>query len=148
VDSSGGEDLLGDFGIEGVAARAGGLDVERDWVNLLGLSEQQLLVLSRVALARPEFAFLFRIDTTLRAAETMRALKARSITCVTFSDSDTLRDEHDCVLRLDGSGSWTMKWRIRRRLRCAAMATSKGTPCKYVGARSYVLVRIPRLDAR
>ena len=112
VDSSGGEDLLGDFGIEGVAARAGGLDVERDWVNLLGLSEQQLLVLSRVALARPEFAFLFRIDTTLRAAETiraLRALKARSITCVTFSDSDTLRDEHDCVLRLDGSGSWTMK---------------------------------------
>jgi len=39
----------------------------------------------------------------------LRALKARSITCVTFSDSDTLRDEHDCVLRLDGSGSWTMK---------------------------------------
>ena len=86
--------------------------MERDWVNLLGLSEQQLLVLSRVARARPEFAFLFRIDTTLRAAETiraLRALKARSITCVTFSDSDTLRDEHDCVLRLDGSGSWTMK---------------------------------------
>ena len=98
MESGGVEDVLRDFGIEGVAARAGGLDVERDWVNLLGLSEQQLLVLCRLALARPEFAFLYRIDTTLRAAETIRALRAlkagqspvsRSRTPIRFAMSTT-----------------------------------------------------------
>jgi len=108
------ETVVRELGLEDVRARADGLDVERDWDSLLGLGEQQLLVLARVALAKPEFAFLYRIDATVGTAETVRVLrkfKDLSISYVTFAESDALASEHDAVLELRDEGKWT--WSAR-----------------------------------
>jgi putative ATP-binding cassette transporter len=92
-------------------ACAGSLDQEHDWQKLVGLGEQQLVTLARVALARPAFAFLYRVDELLSAADMARVLHtltARSITYVTFSDSDALAAEHDVVLCLEAVGAWNL----------------------------------------
>jgi putative ATP-binding cassette transporter len=97
-----------DLGVEDVIARAGGLDTERDWANVLSLGEQKLVELARVALASPEIAFLYGIETTLgpaQATKALRALRARGIVYVTFSGSDALREEHERVLVLGGRGA-------------------------------------------
>ena len=39
----------------------------------------------------------------------LRAFRARSITYVTFSDSDALATEHDVVLRLEPGGAWNLR---------------------------------------
>jgi multidrug efflux system outer membrane protein len=91
-------------------------DIERSIVAP-GPGERQLLMLARVALARPEFAFLYRVDELLGAADmarVLRALTARAITYVTFSDSDTLAAEHDVVLRLEAGGAWHLSADSRR----------------------------------
>ena len=65
-----------------------------------------------MAITRPEFAFLYRIDATIGAAETARVLRilaARSVTYVTFAESDALASEHDAVLELKDEGKWTWK---------------------------------------
>jgi len=40
--------------------RAGGLDVEKDWDNILSLGEQQFLAFARLLLAAPRFVLLDR----------------------------------------------------------------------------------------
>jgi putative ATP-binding cassette transporter len=103
--------VLDDLGAAGVLAYAGSLDQEHDWQKVVGPGERQLLMLARVALAQPEFAFLYRVDELLRAADmalVLQALTARSITYVTFSDSDALAPEHDVVLCLEAGGAWNL----------------------------------------
>jgi putative ATP-binding cassette transporter len=109
--------VLGDLGAAGVLAYAGSLDQEHDWQKLVGPGERLLLMLARVALACPEFAFLYRVDELLGGADMARALqafRARSITYVTFSDSDALAAEHDVVLRLEPGGAWNPRPDSRR----------------------------------
>ncbi|MEN8133360.1 MAG: ABC transporter transmembrane domain-containing protein, partial [Pseudomonadota bacterium] len=48
-----------------VLERAGGLDIEKDWKDLLSLDEQQLLAFARLLLAAPQFTFLERPHTAL-----------------------------------------------------------------------------------
>jgi ABC-type uncharacterized transport system fused permease/ATPase subunit len=103
------EAALDDVGATGVLAYAGSLDLEHDWQKLVGPGERLLLMFARVALACPEFAFLYRVDELLGAAEmarVLRAFTARSIPYVTLSDSDALAAEHDVVLRLEPGGAW------------------------------------------
>jgi putative ATP-binding cassette transporter len=105
------ETVLDDLGAAGILAYAGSLDQEHDWQKLVGPGERQLLMLARVALACPEFAFLYRVDELLSAADMARVLQAftaRSITYVTFSDSDALAAEHNVVLRLEPGGAWNI----------------------------------------
>jgi hypothetical protein len=47
-------------------------------------------------------------------ARVLRALAARSIAYVTFSDSDALAAEHDLVLRLEAGGAWHLGADTRR----------------------------------
>jgi putative ATP-binding cassette transporter len=105
--------IVRDLGLEAIHAKADGLDVERDWDTLLALGEEQLLVLARVAMAAPDFAFLYRIDATVGATDTLRVLRVfaeRSITYVTFAETDALATQHDAVLELKDGGQW--KWTV------------------------------------
>jgi putative ATP-binding cassette transporter len=102
--------VLRELHLDGVAARAGGLDVEQTWDNLLSLGEQQLLSIARLILGAPRFAVLHRIATTLtdeQVDEILRVLVEHGITYVTFDQSVRLRDRHDAVLQLDPDGGWT-----------------------------------------
>jgi vitamin B12/bleomycin/antimicrobial peptide transport system ATP-binding/permease protein len=104
--------LLRRLGLESMLERIGGLDVERDWDDLLSLGEQQLLCVARVVLAPPRFLFLERPRATLGAAhadQVLGLLREQSITYLTLGDGGDRLDDHDVVLELANDGGWT--WR-------------------------------------
>ena len=102
--------VLGSLGLDAAVERVGGLDVERDWDNLLALGEQQLVVIARLVLAAPRFGLLHRIDTTLnheQVARTLSLLSDASITAIVFGEGDGLDGLYDALLRLRADGSWS-----------------------------------------
>jgi len=104
--------VLHGLGLEPVLERTGGLDVERDWDDVLSLGEQQLLSVARVVLAAPRFAFLERPRTALGSEQTDRILSLlweRSITYLTLGDGGDSLGDYDAVLELAGDGGWTWK---------------------------------------
>ena len=104
--------LLHVLGLEPVLERTGGLDVERDWDDVLSLGEQQLLSVARVILAAPRFVFLERPRRALGSEEADRILgllSERSITYLTLGDGSDGLDDYDAVLELAGDGGWTWK---------------------------------------
>jgi len=106
--------LLRGLDLEAVLERMGGLDIERDWDDVLSLGEQQLLSVARVVLAAPRFVFLERPGATLGAAHADRVLsllRERSITYLTLGDGGDMLDNHDFVLELTVDGGWT--WTAR-----------------------------------
>jgi vitamin B12/bleomycin/antimicrobial peptide transport system ATP-binding/permease protein len=100
-------------GLGPIAERAGGLDVERDWLAFVSLGDQQLLVLTRIVLARPRFAFLDRVDTTLGRAQIRQALQRltqHSITPIYLAEAADPIEEYDAVLEIDVDGEWVWRW--------------------------------------
>ena len=98
--------------IEDAIARAGGLDAERDWEDLLSLAEQQRIAFARVLLAAPRFAVLDRPSTAVgtdAAAQILDLLAARSIAVVTFAPEDTLAAHHDLRLLIETDGTWRVQ---------------------------------------
>jgi putative ATP-binding cassette transporter len=98
--------------VQGVVERAGGLDVERDWDELLSLGEQQALSFARLALAAPRYALLDRPGTVLGVEAVARALDflaEQSITIVTFAGHAALASRHEARLTLAGDGSWSFE---------------------------------------
>ena len=90
--------------------RVGGLDVERDWGNILTVGEQQLLGVARLLIAQPRFAFLDRATnalSTARARHVYELLSHTSITYISVGDQAFLRDFHDNVMELQEDGKWT-----------------------------------------
>jgi putative ATP-binding cassette transporter len=100
-----------DAGLASVVQRAGGLDTERDWPTILSLGEQQQLALVRLILARPSFAFLDRVSTTLGPAvlrQSLQRLTASSITYINFdpvAESDPV-ELYDAVVQINAEGTW------------------------------------------
>ena len=106
------ERTLATLGLEGIPLRVGGLDVERDWNDVLSLDEQQFLSFARLLLAGPRFALLDRIGTALtpdQVDQLLHLLTERSITYVTVSNGDFRLDCYDAVLELAADGSWSLK---------------------------------------
>jgi vitamin B12/bleomycin/antimicrobial peptide transport system ATP-binding/permease protein len=100
-------------GLGPVVERAGGLDVERDWLAFVSLGDQQLLVLTRIVLARPRFAFLDRLGTTLGPGQVRQALERltqNSITPIHLAAAAELVELYDAVLEIDGDGAWAWRW--------------------------------------
>jgi len=105
-----------DAGLESLVNQHGGLDVEHDWATMLSLGEQQRLVIVRLVLARPSFAILDRVSTTLGPAqldEYLQRLTDNSITYINFDNAVQSLALYDAVLQIDGNGGW--KWEEPRR---------------------------------
>ena len=105
-----------DAGLDAMVQQAGGLHVEHDWPTILSLGEQQRLVIVRLVLARPAFAILDRVSTTLGLAqldECLQRLTDHSITYINFDKTVPSLELYDAVLEIDGSGRW--KWQEPRR---------------------------------
>jgi putative ATP-binding cassette transporter len=103
---------LQDAGLESVLIRTGGLDVEMDWPAMLSLEEQQLLALTRLLLARPDFAMLDRLGDSLKPARARQVLQQfgqLAITCVAFTENLESTDLYDAVLQIESDGSWHWK---------------------------------------
>jgi putative ATP-binding cassette transporter len=88
------------------------LDSEHDWPATLSLREQQLLALTALILARPDFAMLDRVDVVLepdQLRQTLRSLDENSITYVALAENAEMVELYDAVLEIktDGTWSWT-----------------------------------------
>jgi putative ATP-binding cassette transporter len=100
--------------IESLVARYGGLDKRHHWENTLPLDDQQLLVIARLLLASPRFAFLDRPSTTLSPEQVdwvLGMLRERSITYVTLEheEKSVNLERYDAVLELKDEGAWEYK---------------------------------------
>jgi putative ATP-binding cassette transporter len=98
--------------IEALATRAGGLHVERDWENILGLGEQQLLAVARLVLAHPRFVLLDHLATSLSREHLNRVLSVlagRAITYVSVAETDGPLGRYDATLVLASDGTWTLE---------------------------------------
>jgi putative ATP-binding cassette transporter len=103
--------VLHQLHLEKVVTRAGGLDVERDWNNILSLDEQHLLVLARLLLTFPRFALLDRIGTALTPSQVEHVLDTLSrhgVTYMLVDHGDSRMDRYNALLDLHEGGSW--KW--------------------------------------
>ncbi|MCX8045150.1 MAG: ABC transporter ATP-binding protein/permease [Desulfobacterota bacterium] len=106
-------DVLRLLKIETLLAGFGGFDTRQHWENVLPLAEQQLIVIARVILTRPQFAFLDRPSTTLHPQQVDRILgilTERAISYVTFEDIDSSGNlqRYDMVLELGQGGAWSL----------------------------------------
>ena len=105
-------EVVRELGVGGVPEKVGGLEVERDWAEVLSLGEQQMLSFARLALAAPRYAVLDRPETVLDLETVVRALDflaGQGITIVTFSSERALADRHDAHLVLATGGSWSFE---------------------------------------
>jgi putative ATP-binding cassette transporter len=96
--------------IETIPKRFGGLNTEQTWESNLTLAEQQLLVMARILVARPRFAFLDKPSTTLGPEQVTWVLslfRERSISYATFEESVGNLECYDMVLELESNGFWT-----------------------------------------
>jgi putative ATP-binding cassette transporter len=104
---------LHEAGLGPVVERAGGLDAERDWPAFASLGDQQLLVLTRIILARPRVVFLDRVEPTLGPGQFRQALKRltqNSITLIHLAQATQSVQHYDAVLEIDGAGAWAWRW--------------------------------------
>jgi putative ATP-binding cassette transporter len=104
-------EVLRTLDLDETVARVGGLEVERNWSDLLSLGELQRFALARVLLVAPEFAVLDRIETTLepeRMNDVLGMLDGAGITYVTIGRGDSDLPHYDMVLELSGCGPWTL----------------------------------------
>ncbi len=101
---------LRSLGIDSISKRFGGLDTRQTWESVLTLSEQQLLVITRVLLAGPRFAFLEKPSTTLAPQQVtwvLDLLKQHDIGYVTLQEGRDNLEPYDRVLELEKGGFWT-----------------------------------------
>ena len=105
------ERTLHELGLDQALRRAGGLDVEHNWSEILSLGEQQLLAFSRVLLASPEFVFLdhpTRALSECQVGDLLQTLRAHMISYLTLGDEDDDVADYDQVLEIAADGSWTL----------------------------------------
>jgi putative ATP-binding cassette transporter len=96
--------------IETIPKRFGGMDTQQTWESILTLAEQQLLVVARMLVASPRFAFLDKPSTTLSPEQVtwvLNLLRERSISYVTFEETVGHPECYDLVLGLEKTGYWT-----------------------------------------
>jgi putative ATP-binding cassette transporter len=111
--------ILAALELEAVLERSGGLYTQKDWDNVLTLSEQQLLAFARLFLASPDAVFLDRVSSALNPDEValvLNMLRDRGIAYLMLGrsrhgrrESDDKLEHYDAILELDGAGAW--KWR-------------------------------------
>jgi putative ATP-binding cassette transporter len=102
--------VLRALGLDAAVERAEGLDVERDWNDVLSLTEQQLFAVARVRLAAPTHALLQSPRTTLgpeALGRALRLLAEAKIACVVFG-GDEEAAAYDAVLEIGDGGAWKL----------------------------------------
>lgn len=104
--------VLNELGLDLAAARHRDFDTQHHWSAELSLSDEQTLAIARALLAKPQFAFLDHLDSSLNDEEfrSIRQVMARhGVTCVTLGNGKSPTADYDSVLELFPDGSW--KWK-------------------------------------
>lgn len=105
--------VLEELEVRDAVERVGGLDVEKDWDNLLSLPEQQSLVAARLILTAPPFVLVSHLDTTVgpeQEARVLAALHRAGVTYLVLDGQTENLSPYDALLEFAEDGSWT--WRL------------------------------------
>lgn len=103
--------VLRQLGLDTVIRREDGPEAARNWTDLLTRKHEQLMAVARAILARPDFALIDNLDSSLDGAterRVLKLLKRRGITCVSFSDQLPTVEFHDRALELGDGGTWQL----------------------------------------
>jgi putative ATP-binding cassette transporter len=103
--------VLNELGLDLAAARHHDFDSQRHWSAELSLGDEQILAVARALLAKPRFAFLDHLDSSLNDDEfrAVRQVMARhGIACIVLGNGKTSPAGYDAVLELYADGTW--KW--------------------------------------
>jgi putative ATP-binding cassette transporter len=104
-------EALRTLNIETIPKRFGGMDTYHTWESNLTLAEQQLLVVARLLVSHPPFAFLDKPSSALSPEQiswVLALLRERGISYVTFEESNGHPEYYDLVLEIESSGLWTL----------------------------------------
>ena len=105
-------DSLKTLNLEHVLEKAGGLDVERKWGDILSLGEQQRLSFARVLLTEPRFVFLdhpSRGMSECPLGDLLALLRRQGITYLTLGDGTDDARFYDRLLEIEADGSWRLR---------------------------------------
>lgn len=103
---------LKDLNLGHVLEKAGGLDVEHKWGDMLTLGEQQRLSFARVLLAEPRFVFLdhpSRGMSECPLGDLLTLLREKDITYLTLGDTSDGPRFYDRLLEIEADGSWRLR---------------------------------------
>ena len=106
------EDILAELeklGLHDLVQRVGGLHVERDWGELLSISEQHLLSAARILLTRPTFAVLDRPGSSLsreQVATLLDLMTAEGIGALVLAKDHETTLRYDACLEIGPEGRW------------------------------------------
>ena len=103
---------LTDLNLGHVLEKAGGLDVEQKWDDMLSLGEQQRLSFARVLLAEPRFVFLDHPSRGLSECplwDLLNLLRQQDITYLTLGDNTDDPRFYDRLLEIEADGSWRLR---------------------------------------
>jgi putative ATP-binding cassette transporter len=95
--------------------RVGGIDVERDWDDILSLGEQQRFALARVLLIAPDFVMLDRLESALeseRVHAVLGILEKAGIAFISISRTDADLPYFEKVLQLGGEVAGAGAWKL------------------------------------
>jgi vitamin B12/bleomycin/antimicrobial peptide transport system ATP-binding/permease protein len=109
--------------------KAGGLDVERNWGDILSLGEQQRLSFARVLLAEPHFVFLDHPSRGLSECplgELLKLLRQQGITYLTLGDATDDPRNYDRLLEIAPMGPGACARQAARRPRTAPCCRVEG----------------------
>src|SRR5262249_51102848 len=96
-------------GAAAAVERAGGLDVVRDWDDLLSIQAQRLIGLAQLLTVPPRFAVIMHLGEGLGADGATRVLAAlveRGVGCMALGDGVLNERDFDAVITIDVDGSW------------------------------------------
>jgi vitamin B12/bleomycin/antimicrobial peptide transport system ATP-binding/permease protein len=105
-------EVLRKVGLEDVVKRAGGLDVDKDWDDMLSIGEQHLISVARIFLAKPAFVFLDRPGSALaqnQISSILEMLTEQNIGTVVFAKNGESHLRYDAILELKPDGSWDLR---------------------------------------
>ena len=105
-------EVLQRVNLSDLAQRFGGLDVEKDWGDVLSLGEQQRLAFARILINQPEYAILDEATSALdvkNEAGLYSHLQKTQTTFVSVGHRPTLVKYHNLVLEMLEGEKWTFR---------------------------------------
>ena len=105
-------DALKEVNLPDLINRSGGLDVEKDWDEVLSLGEQQRLAFARILINKPRYVILDEATSALdiqNEASLYRHLIKNHITFISVGHRPTLLEYHHSVLEIEENEQWNLK---------------------------------------
>ena len=103
--------VLQEVKLQEINQRYPDFDIKQDWPRLLSLGEQQRLAFARLLLNSPRFVILDEATSALDVnteKHLYQLLSQREMAFVSVGHRPTLKEFHDTVLELDGTGGWKL----------------------------------------